>query len=189
MRHGKVIGNQGVVCKTKRNERSTGAVPPERGRQLGTLEVVGAQSAGWRDDAPRAGIAQPHRQNQQNRDGGRDCQPGKGGVIIVPLREHERGQERTDRGADLVKRLVQAERPTLADGFPGLREHDIAGRIARRLADAFENDERRRGRPRADQCQSRYGSHLHDISQERDRPVPAAAIGKASRGQTQRVPE
>src|SRR6185437_2245289 len=88
-----------------------------------------------------------------------------------------------------IEPLVDAEGPAEAHLPAGLRQHDVARRIARGFADALQKDEHRRRRPATHDGQQRDGSHLHHVTDERDRPVQTAAVGQPPRYEAQRVAE
>jgi hypothetical protein len=112
----------------------------------------------------------------------------KSQAVAAVTRQHCRHDQRAEHGARLVECLVEAEHPALsAELLSCVGEHDVARRIADRLAGALENDQNRRGRPAIDQRESWNGGHLHDITEDGDRPEPPGRIGEAPRDQAKGI--
>jgi hypothetical protein len=83
---------------------------------------------------------------------------------------------------------METKHPTLpAELLSCVREHYVTRRIADRLADTLENDQNSRGGPAIDQRERRNGGHLHDITEDGDRPEPSSRIGEAPRDQPKAV--
>jgi hypothetical protein len=73
---------------------------------------------------------------------------------------------------------VESETPAVAASpLAGMRQHDVARRIADRHPNAFENDQRSRRRPIRCQGECGYGSHLDDVAEDRNRPVAICRAG------------
>ena len=84
---------------------------------------------------------------------------------------------------------MDAEDGPVADVGRGMREHRVAGRVAGRLAHAFENDEHRGNRPAPGQGQERNGDHLDDVAGDGDRPELMGGVGEPPRHQAEAVAE
>jgi hypothetical protein len=68
-------------------------------------------------------------------------------------------------------------------------EHHIAGRVAHRLTDAFEENQRGSHVPAPSQGHKRHGRHLDHIADDRDRPELAGPVAEPPRDQAQAVPQ
>ncbi len=110
-------------------------------------------------------------------------------VVVVAGRDDQGDEQRAEQRAGLVERLVDAEAPSVAHLLGGVGEHRVAGRIAGRLSDAFEDDQQRRDLPAAGEREQRHDRHLQDVAADRDRPVPAGPVRAPSREQPQAVPQ
>ena len=59
------------------------------------------------------------------------------------MSENGGDRQRAAHGAELVERFMQPESPAIAAGLLSrVRQHHVARRVADRLADAFEDDQR-----------------------------------------------
>ncbi|MEJ0040784.1 MAG: hypothetical protein WDM81_00520 [Rhizomicrobium sp.] len=97
------------------------------------------------------------------------------------MRQHEGGDQRAGDGAGLVERLLQAERPALADVIAGFRLHRVGGRAADRLARTFEHDEERGGLPIEGEGHRGHREHGQGIAADGQRPIGAGGLRDASR--------
>jgi hypothetical protein len=123
---------------------------------------------------------QRHAGNDQHSHDRRRAEPQERGRVLAVPCEHQRGDQRADQGACLIERLVQSERPALADLLARARHHRVGGGIAQRLAGALENDEERRSLPASRQRHRRHCCHLQRVTGQRDGPIGACGGSEAS---------
>ena len=127
---------------------------------------------------------------QRERDRRGDRQRGERGLVVLMAGRDDQGdQQRAKQRSELVQGLVDAEAPAVTHLSGGMGEHGVAGRVARRLPDPFEDDQQRRHLPAAGEREQRHDRHLQDVAANRDRPVQASPVGAPSREQAQAVSE
>src|SRR3989440_11815022 len=79
------------------------------------------------------------------------------------------------------------ETPTISHLLGGMREHDVAGRVAGRLTDAFDDNQQGRNLPVANRCEQWHREHLDDIAEDSNRPELPGSIAQSPRDQAQSI--
>src|SRR5439155_22229798 len=79
--------------------------------------------------------------------------------------------------------------PAVADLAARVRQHDIARRVARGLAQPLEDYQDRSQLPRPGDGKQWHGGHLNHIADNRDWPKLAGAIAHATRHETKTITE
>jgi hypothetical protein len=108
------------------------------------------------------------RDGEHDRGGNREDREGQP-ESPVPNGEHAGNGERADQGAELVQRLVEPERPAVAPDLLGrMGEHDVARRVPRGLAHAFEDDQEGGHLPVPSQRQEGVSPKCVDMDEHQD---------------------
>src|SRR5439155_20919783 len=87
--------------------------------------------------------------------------------------------------AGLVKSLMESGSPAKTH-MPGcMRKHDVARRIANRLANTFYNNQQTSNLPVRGESQERHLRHVNEVAKQSDWPESSSSLAQAPRNQSQ----
>ena len=118
------------------------------------------------------------RWNEQHTESG-----PKTSVII----KNQRHEQRTDRRAGLIERFVQAEYPSGANRFTGVRKHCFHSRLADTSPGPLCYHECGSEWPSRCKCKGGNREHVNGVPHERERPMPMRFVREITRDRAQPV--
>ncbi len=171
-----VEGEEGEIDKTTGEQAGGKRVDAEDARE----RWVGSGRYGRMRLGGAAGKQQAR--GEQGQQGGRagQGQAQERGAVVVKSGDHRGHEQRSDDGAGLIERGVQAEAPAVADFGGRAGKQNVAGGAAQALAGALGDDEGGGHRPVQRKSQQRNGDHGESIAEDGEGPVGAGAVGQAA---------
>src|SRR6266487_2848875 len=131
-----MIGDKWKVRKTCGDKDSPREVDPEETWQPSRFYIrrVRLQLFGTRvEQSCYHQDAQGHHSRYEKCD--------KGHLVLTTKGQYSGDNQWAEQRTGLIQRLVYAKGPSIAHLFGSMREHHITGRIARRLANALQDNE------------------------------------------------
>ena len=169
----KVITEQWKIHESAGEQRGRRRIDPEDMRQrLRTLRRGRRAAAG--------GIRRASGQQRGQCQHRGDRQPEESGSELIGARHRNGHQERTQHGAGLVERGMQAESPAVAHDAGGLGKQHVARRAAQRLAGAFGHHQQGCHLPVSSEGERGHYDEVQRVPANRDGPIGAGAVGEAA---------
>jgi hypothetical protein len=119
----------------------------------------------------------------------RDRENREADAVAAAAPEDQRHQQRAEGRSRFVERRVERVDPAGAEGSRRVRQHGLHGRLPDPTADALGEHQHGRRRPGSRESQRRHREQVDHVAEERERPVPARAVGDVPRKRPHRISE